>query len=195
MIVTGTLSGAHVEGAALGTLPTPITVSASDRGSGGATFTPVKVKSETTSIDWQTGQPLPITGDGGGLNLGPIVIEFGNGTITLVLDGVHGLVPGSYGLNSSVAVGSQPRDSVTFTATDDTTVEFRGGITTTVPGLLGTKGTGNVSLNGSLSVTHPDGSITNADTIALDNGVYDISVAQAPDGSFAVTATLQGNVS
>src|SRR3954451_16970119 len=98
--VSGTVSGGHLEGAAVGVLPTPVTVSASDRGTGGATFTPVEVKGKTTSIDWQTGQPLPITGDGGGLKLGAVVMDVGNGSITLVLDGVHGFVPGTYGLSS-----------------------------------------------------------------------------------------------
>jgi hypothetical protein len=191
--VTGTLSTRHLEGLAVGLLSTPVTVTAADRGSGGATFTPVQVKGKTTSIDWQTGQPLPITGgDGGGLKLGQVVMEVGGGAIKLVLDGVHGFVPGTYGLNSSVAVGSQPLDSVTFGATDATTVEFRGGITTQLPAVLGSTGTGNVTLKGNLTVTHPDGTTTPADSIALDNGPYTITLTPTPDGNFAVTATLQG---
>src|SRR3954462_6294081 len=114
--VTGTLAGGHLGGRAMGELPTPVPVPASDRGTGGATFTPVEVKGKTTSIDWQTGQPLPINGDGGGLELGPVVLDVGGGAITMLLDGVHGFVPGTYSLNSSVAVGSQAVDSVTFAA-------------------------------------------------------------------------------
>jgi hypothetical protein len=94
-----------------------------------------------------------------------------------------------------VAVGSTPKDAVTFTATDKTTVQFRGSASTPLqtPNLA-TGGRGSLSLQGALSIAHPDGKTTSANTIALDNGVYKLELATAPDGGFTVNATLQGTV-
>ncbi|MEY2402716.1 MAG: hypothetical protein QOD38_267 [Acidimicrobiaceae bacterium] len=192
VIVTGTVATAHLEGAAIGQLATPFTVTTATRGQGGATITPVTVSGSSTSIDWTAGQPLPLTGDGGGLALGPISIEVGDG-ITLVLDGVQGVLPGTYKIATSVAVGSQPKDSVTFTATDATTIDFRGTATTplSTPDLT-TNGSGALTLQGNLTVAHPDRSTTTASEITLDSGTYTISLTPADGGGFTVQATLQG---
>ncbi|MEY2453607.1 MAG: hypothetical protein QOD92_3181 [Acidimicrobiaceae bacterium] len=199
VIVSGTLSTAHVEGLDLGTLPTPFTVSTATRGEGGATITPVLVNGKSTSIEWTAGQPLPLSGDGGGLTLGPVALDVADG-VTLLLDGVHGVVPGTYTIATSVAVGSQPKDSVTFEATDTTTIEFRGTATTPVSAIplsavdptTGASGTGTVTLEGALTVAHPDRSTTTAAAITLDSGTYTIALTPAPGGGFNVQATLQG---
>ncbi len=190
--VSGKVTSAHLEGVILGTLPTPFTVTPATRGEGGATFTPVDVKGESTSIDWQAGQPLPLSGDGGGLALAPVVCDVTTDGITVLLDGVHAVNPGTYSIKTSVAVGSQPRDSVTFTASAQTTVEFRGGQSTPLPTPeLAASGTGTITLEGALTVYHPDGSNQNVPQITLDNGRYQIKLTPV-DGGFTVTATLQG---
>lgn len=196
VLVTGLVSAAHFEGLSLGALPTPFTVNTSSRGVGGATFTPVVVAGNTTSIDWQAGQPLPLTGDGGSIQLSGITCDVTADGIVLGLDGVRTVTPGEYRIATSVAVGSQPRDAVTFTASEETTVEFRGGATTPLPSppLIG-DGTGAVTLEGTLSITHPDGQVTAATTVGLDGGNYRIELTPAVDGGFNITATLQGNIS
>ena len=170
----------------------PITVTTANRGEGGATITPVLVDGASTSIEWNAGQPLPLTGDGGSLALAPIAVEVTDG-IALVLDGVHGVAPGTYKVTTSVAVGSQPKDSVTFTATDKTTIQFRGTATTPLPTPeLTTGGSGSLSLQGTLSLTHADRTVTQASSITLDSGTYKITLTPAVGGGFNVQATLQG---
>lgn len=195
VIVTGTVTSAHFEGATIAPLPTPITVTTAVRGEGGATITPVEAQGKSTSIEWNAGQPLPLAGDGGNLVLGPVAVDAANDVISLILDGVHGLTPGTYAVATSVAVGSQARDSVTFTATDKTTIEFRGTASTPSPTPdLTTGGTGNVSLAGTLTIAHPDGTSTPAASISLDGGTYTITLTPASGGGFTVHATLHGTV-
>jgi hypothetical protein len=190
--VTGTITAAHLEGATIMSLATPITVTTASRGQGGATITPVLVNGKSTSIEWTAGQPLPLTGDGGSLALGPVAVDVTD-AIALVLDGVHGVAPGTYNIATSVAVGSQPKDSVTFTTTDKTTIRFRGNATTPLPTAdLATNGSGALSLEGTLTVAHPDRTTSQASTINLDSGTYSITITPVVGGGFNVTATLQG---
>ena len=193
--VTGSVTAAQINGLALETLATPFTVTPTDRGVGGATFTPVEVDGRSTSIDWQAGQPLPLSGDGGSLKLGAVACNVAGGAITLVLDGVHGVAPGTYSIKTSVAVGSQPRDSVTFTASDTTTVEFRSGSTTPLatPELDGS-GTGSLRLDGTLTIERADQKKTPSQTISLDNGIYQIKLTPTGNGDFTVSALLQGAI-
>ena len=188
LIVKGTVTSAHLEGVALTELPTPITVTTAERGRGGATITPVVVNGDSTSIEWNAGQPLPLSG--GSLLLGPVAIDVGEG-ITCVLDGVHGMTPGTYKVATPVAVGSQPKDSVTFTATETTTIAFRGGANTPLSDLTA-DGSGTVSLEGTLTLANPDRTTTTTSSITLDSGTYKITLAPAEGGGFTVDAILQG---
>jgi hypothetical protein len=192
VIVTGTVTAAHLDGATITTLATPLTATTATRGQGGATITPVLVNGTSTSIEWTAGQPLPLSGDGGSLALAPVAVDVTDG-IAIVLDGVQGMAPGTYKIATSVAVGSQPKDSVTFTATDKTTIQFRGNATTPLPTPdLTTSGTGALSLEGTLTIAHPDRSTSTAATISLDSGTYTIKLTPAVGGGFNVEATLQG---
>jgi hypothetical protein len=193
VIVAGSVTSARIEGAAVGPLATPFTVTPDNRGVGGATFTPVDVDGQQTSIDWQTGQPLPLEGDGGSVNLDGVTCVVGDGAINLELVGVYVVAPGAYRIGTSVAVGSQPRDSVTFTATDKTTVEFRGGANTPYPTPdAALKGTGNVMFEGALRVVRSDGSKSTMSSISLDSGAFDIKLTPTGNGDYTVAATLQG---
>lgn len=196
--VTGKISTAHSDGAVVRALPTPLTVTTANRGEGGATITPVTVNGKETSIEWNAGQPLSLEGDGGSLVLGPIAVDVA-ADISLVLDGVHSLAPGTYTINTSVAVGSTPKDSVTFTATDTTTIEFRGTASTPppTPGVgagISIGGNGAATISGDLTIERPDGSTTPASSITLDNGAYLLNLTPDPAGGFTVQATLQGPV-
>jgi hypothetical protein len=193
VIVTGTVTAAHIEGGTFGQLPMPITVATAERGQGGATITPVDVQGKSTSIEWTAGQPLPMSGNGGSLVLGPVAFDVAADAISLVLDGVHTVTPGDYKLTAPVAVGPTPKDSVTFTASAKTTVKFRGSASTPLPRPdLATGGTGKVTLEGALTVTRPDGSKTSATSLTLDNGPYTITLNPAPGGGYTLQATLQG---
>jgi hypothetical protein len=190
--VTGTVTAAHLEGATITALATPITVTTASRGQGGATITPVLVNGKSTSIEWTAGQPLPLAGDGGSVALGPVVVEVTDG-IALALDGVHGLTPGTYSIATAVAVGSQPKDSVTFTATEKTTIHFRGNATTPLPTPdLTTNGNGPLTLEGTLTVAHSNRTTSQASTISLDSGTYSVTITPAIGGGYNVTATLKG---
>jgi hypothetical protein len=194
VVVKGTITSAHAEGATLTPLPTPFTVDVATRGEGGATITGVEVKNKSTSIAWDGGQPLPFTGDGGSLVLDAVTVDATPDGISIGLDGgVHGFAPGTYTLGSSVAVGDRPQDSVTFTATDKSTVTFQGGASTPFAGMLIAKGTGKVTLEGNFSVVRHDRSVTMMSSITFDNGAYLLGLTPGADG-IAVDATLQGTI-
>ena len=192
--LVGGVTTMHIDGATIDNLPMPITITTADRGVGGATITPVDVDGRTTSIDWQAGQPMPISGDGGNLLLKGVTIEAGTDGVSIVLDGTQALTPGTYRISTSVAVGSSPMDSVTFDATDKTTAKFRGTASVPHDGPLTTQGAGAISLDGKVTVTHPDGSTTEATHLELDQGLYKLTLTPTPLGDFILQALLQGNV-
>ena len=194
VVLVGGVTSMHIDGATIDNLPMPITVSTAERGVGGATFTPVQVDGKTTSIDWQAGQPLPISGVGGNLLVKGVTVEATPDGISVVLDGVQAFTPGTYRLSSSVAVGSTPKDAVEFTTTDKTTAKFRGTASTPFNGPLMTQGAGSISLDGNVTVTHPDGTKTPATHLELDTGLYKLTLTPTPRGDFILQAILQGNV-
>jgi hypothetical protein len=193
--VTGTITSAHLEEAMVDPIPTPFTVNVPSRGGdSGATITGVEVKHKQVSIAWSSGQPLPVSGDSGSLLLAPITIDAAADGISIVLDtGVHGFTPGTYTLGSSVAVGDQPQDSVTFTATEQSTVTFRGGAFTPFDGVLAARGNGPAVLEGTFVVVRHDRTTATATSLTLDAGAYEITFTPGPNG-VTIDATLQGSV-
>jgi hypothetical protein len=192
--IVGGVTSMHIDGATIDNLPMPITVTTASRGVGGVTITPVEVNGKTTAIDWQAGQPLPISGDGGNLLLKGVTIEASPDGVAVVLDGVQSFTPGSYRISTSVAVGPDPKDAVDFTATDKTTAKFRGTASTPWDGPLTTQGAGSITLDGTVTVTHPDGSKTQATHLELDQGLYKLTLTPTPRGDYILQATLQGTV-
>jgi hypothetical protein len=192
--VVGGVTSMHIDGATIDNLPMPITVTTAERGVGGVTITPVQVDGKSTSIDWQAGQPLPLSGDGGNLLLKGVTVEASPDGISVVLDGVQSFTPGSYHIRTSVAVGPEPKDAVDFDATDKTTAKFRGTASTPWDGPLSTQGAGSVTLDGTVTVTHPDGSKTTATHLALDQGLFKLTLTPTPRGDYILQATLQGKV-
>src|SRR5262249_43369056 len=109
---------------------------------------------------------------------------------------VHGFSPGTYDLGTPVAVSTgglaEPRDSVTFTAGNDSKGKFRGNASTGgPPGPIHPTGPGKVELKGAIQVLHPDRSVTTVDSITLDSGPYDVMLTPAANG-FTISGTLQG---
>lgn len=194
VVLVGGVTAMHIDGATIDSVAMPITVTTADRGVGGATITPVQVDGKTTSIDWQAGQPLPLSGDGGNLLLKGVTIEASPDGISVVLDGVQSFTPGAYRIATSVAVGSTPKDAVDFTATDKTTAKFRGTASTPYTGPLMTQGAGSISLDGNVTVTDHDGGTRQATHLELDKGLYKLTLTPTPRGDFILQATLQGNV-
>ena len=192
--LVGGVTSMHIDGATVDNLPTPITVTVAERGVGGATITPVEVNGRTTSIDWQAGQPMPISGDGGNLLLKGVTIDAGGDGVSIVLDGTQSMTPGTYKIGTSVAVGSSPMDNVTFDATDKTTAKFRGTASVPHDGPLSAQGAGSITLDGKVTVTHPDGSTTEATHLELDQGLYRLTLTPTPGGDYILQALLQGNV-
>ncbi|MGH9185915.1 MAG: hypothetical protein ACRD0U_08905 [Acidimicrobiales bacterium] len=197
-VVTGTITSLHVEGASLAQLVLPAQIVTLERGLGsGATFEGVVIEGAEGSIEWDAGRPLDLASDGGALVLAPgVVVNAVPEGITVTLDGpVHSFLPATYHITSPVAVGTsgiaQPVDSVTFDATEASTVTFRGGASTTfAPQPITLTAEGPVTIGGTLTVARPDGQVT-ATSITLASGLSQLTLTPG-EGGLAILATLQG---
>lgn len=193
--IFGTVRSIHLEGAVLAprTVPTPLTIGA-DRGFGnGGEITGVEVDGQAASIVWDGGRPFELIG-GDGLILDPVTVDLIPDGLQLGLGGAsHALRPGTYELDTPVAVGTvgiaTPRDSVTFTTGDDALFEGRGDASM----LLGPdaphyrfRGPGLVELEGSLAITGPNG-LRETRSFDLSDGYYDLTFTPTDDGGWSVT--------
>jgi hypothetical protein len=131
---------------------------------GGATIEGAIVDGKRTTIVWDGGRPLRLRGSGS-IDLGPTHVELGVGALFWPIDGIRVLSPGTYRIETPVAVGSgglaHPEDAVSFTADGDTTIDTNGNATV-VRGMapLHLEGPGSVTLEGTFTVTTRDGSVT-----------------------------------
>lgn len=195
--VTGTISHVQAEGATLGTVPTPLTVTASERGSGNsATINGAQVNGEDAAIEWDAGTPFPLTASVGGIVLAGVLVHVDAGTVTVQLGGgTFPLLPGSYHLASPAAVSTNglasPVTNVDFTAGPSTTVTFTGSETTTMGLPLHLTGPGKVTLDGTFTVRTAQGSRP-ATHVELAGGPYDVKLAPGAGGP-QVTAIVQGS--
>lgn len=186
--VEGTLTALRLEGAVLTPreVPTPLTV-VSDRGFGnGGELTGVVVDGKASTIAWDGGRPFVLS-SGGALILDPSVADLAPGGLRLTLGGgAHALTPGTYRLDTPVAVGSSgiatPRDSVTFDATSESLFEARGdaGIVFGPDAPRRLLGPGRVQLDGTLDLTDAAGTRT-APTLSVELAAFDLTVT--PDGA------------
>ena len=198
--VTGIATGITVEGATLDLVETPLVVTAPE-GTGSGTLTDVEVDGQLTDIAWDAGRPFDLQGAGGlepqALNLfaAPTAI-----TVGFPDDVVNLFVPGSYGLETPVAIGrgglGRPQQSVAFEATVESTLVFRGGATTSIlPRELTLESAGRVLLEGTFRVRRPDGTEAEVAGVELPAGEYRITATPRPDASgYDVEALLQGQV-
>ena len=197
--VTGTVDHFRAEDAqAPGPLSTPFTLSAVERGAGGATIENALVGGKRSTISWGTGTPLPISG-AGGLDLGPVKVEADGGGITWNLDGaVRTFLPGVYRAGAPVAVGSAglaaPREAVDFQAGPDTTLESHGGVLVKLDRRpLELRGPGKVSLSGRLRVRTSKSS-KQATKVTFGPGPFTVTLTPTPAG-YMIESVLQGTFS
>ncbi len=197
--VTGTVTALHLEDAVVDPreVPTPLTI-VSDRGFGnGGEVLGVLVDDTEQSIVWDGGTPFVLS-SGGALVLDPLTLDLAPEGVRLALSsGVHSFTPGTYQLDTPVAVGASgvagARESVAFEVTDHTTFEPRGDAALFLAPIAPRHllGPGTVHLEGTLEVTDADGtrSITKLDAAT---GAFDITLTPAPGGGWTITATIQG---
>lgn len=143
-------------------VPVPVTVETPDPGATAARISPVVVDGREEAVVWQGGTPLRLEPAGdppGALALDPLTAVASSTGLVLQLDGVSGrLLPGRYHVAGSVAVGPEglgrPADSVTFEATEATTVSFSGpALVNRPPEGVTLEGPGEVTLAGDVELT------------------------------------------
>ena len=162
---------------------------------GGATIEDALINGQRSTIVWDGGRPFVLEGDGG-IDLGPIRMGIEpDGSATWALsDGVRSLLKGSYQLRTPVAVGhgglAQPRDQVTFTADDETTIETRGVAAHTAPAALHLEGPGTLTLDGAFTMETRDGT-RKVTHLEFGTGSFVVDLTPGPGGVHLV-ATLQG---
>jgi hypothetical protein len=193
--VKGTIDKLTAEGAQPGALAAPFTLVAVEQGVGRATIENALVEGKRTSIAWGGGTPLPITGEGGSIDLGGSKVVIDPTGATWTVDGARALKPGAYRVGASVAVGvgglATPRDAVAFTADARTVVSARGGVVIKVaPGRLALNGPGKVSASGQLQV-RDQRTRTPAGGFQFGEGPYTVTVNPVA-GKLELDAILQG---
>src|SRR4051812_47424348 len=161
--------------------------------SGQATIEGAIVDGQRSTIVWDGGRPLRLSGSGA-VDLGPTHVELGVGAVFWTVDGLRILSPGDYRVDTPVAVGSgglaRPRDTVDFTADEETTIDTTGG------GVVGRglpvhlEGPGSFRADGSFQVRTRTGTAT---ATHLEFGPGSFVVDVAADGS--LTAVFNGPLS
>jgi hypothetical protein len=199
--VRGTVTALHLEGAVPEPrqVPTPLTVTA-ERGFGnGGAIAGVTVDGSPAAIEWDAGRPFVLS-SGGALVLDPVRIDLTPDGLRLNLaDAVHTFSPGTYELDTPVAVGSSgvagARESVAFDAVAESTFEPRGNAALFLSGTSPRRllGPGVVHLEGTLEVTDPSGARTTSRLDATE-GAYDLTLTQTADGGWTVEGLLGGDV-
>ena len=198
--VTGTLTRLVARDAAGDPIPAPFTIQPGTVGVTRAVIDNVTVDRRPSTIAWDGGRPLPITGRGS-LELGSAQLTVDGTGLAWALDGApRALAPGDYRANFTVAVGSSGvasvRDNVAFTAGVETAVEVTKGtaFVRLPPQEIRVRATQPTSatLDGSFTVETAEGS-RSASRITFGPGLYDITLTPAP-GGWTVSAILQGPV-
>jgi len=199
VIVTGTITALHVEKGRT-KVPMPLTINTANRGEGGATITQVSVDGAPTDVEWDAGTPLNLDGPGGGIVTGACTIDIDPTNTTVHFgDEAHGFAPGTYTVNSPVAVGTgslaKPADQATFTVGDTGSVVFRGDASAQFPTIsLDMAGSdGKIDIKGDLDVLRPDGSQHQYAAVSLPMGKFTITVLPA-GGKLGIHAVLEGDV-
>jgi len=197
--VSGSVSAVVVDGAVLDPreLATPITVTA-ERGFGnGGRITGVTVEGTPATIEWDAGRPFVLS-SGGALVLDPLRLELVPEGLRVQLSGaVHTVRPGTYHLDTPVAVGTSgvaaARESVVFEAADGATFEGRGDASLVLSGEEARRvlGPGEVHLEGTLELVEESGSreVTKLDA---GEGPFELTLTPVPGGGWTVEGLLGG---
>lgn len=191
--VRGTITAIHLVGAVLDPreVPVPLTIVAEAGFGNGGELTGVLVDGAPSTVVWDGGRPFVLS-VGGALVLDPVDVDLVPEGLRLLLGGgTHGLVAGSYHLDTPVAVGSEgiatPHDTVDFEATAESRFEARGNAAL----VLGPSsprrllGPGRVHLEGALERTDAAGTTT-ATSFDVDAAAFDLTFAPVTGGGWSV---------
>jgi hypothetical protein len=198
--VTGRLTKLIAKDAAGEAIPAPFTIQPGTVGVTRAVIDNVTVDRRPSTIAWDGGRPLPITGKGS-LELGAAQLTADAAGLSWALDGSpRAIAPGEYRANFTVAVGSSGvasvRDNVAFTAGVETALEVtKGTAFVRLPAqeirVRATQPTSAV-LEGELTVETAEGT-RDTGHITFGPGLYDITLTPTA-GGYTVSAILQGPV-
>lgn len=198
--VSGTVSALRLDGAVLDprSLSTPLTITASRGFGNGAELSGVTVDGKPSTIVWDGGRPFALSGPGG-IIPGPVVVEIVPDGLRLTLGGgVHGFAPGTYRLDTPVAVGTSgvatPRDSVVFDASAKSLLDARGdaAITLGAGPPLHLLGPGRVELRGTLALTDAAGT-RDATSYLADVAAFDVTISPNDAGGWRVVGLIDTN--
>jgi hypothetical protein len=196
--VTGTIDKLAVDGAQVPPLPTPLTITAVERGRGKLAIEKALVGGRRVTITWDGGTPLPVSGNGG-IDLGTTHVDADGESLVYSLGGApRTFVPGTYTLGSTVAVGTgaglaAPRDGVQFTADKDTVLAPTGDVVVRLAAQkVDLVGPGKLQVTGELKVRFPDRR-QDASTVTFGAGPYRVSLDPG-NGGVTIDAILQGSV-
>ena len=198
--IEGQVTAVHLEGAVLDPpeVPTPLTLE-SGRGFGnGGELTGVTVEGRASAIVWDGGRPFVLT-SGPGLVPDPTTVDLVDGALRVSLGGgAHALEPGTYRLDTPVAVGAQgvatPRDSVTFVAGEEAQLEADGDtalVLATTEG-QGFTGPGNVHLEGDLLVDQEEG-VQEATSLDLQGQPFELVFTGFEGGRWTVSGRVESH--
>ena len=195
VFVKGTVDRLTAEGAQAPAIATPFTLTAVERGVGKVTIENALVDGKRTTIAWDGGTPLPISGDGGSIDLAGAKVDVDATGSLWAVDGARPLKPGAYRVGASVAVGegglARPRASVAFTADSRTIVNGKGGVTLKVaPARMELTGPGKVVGAGQFQIRDQT-SRTPATRFQFGEGPYTV-VINPVNGRLEIDAILQG---
>lgn len=196
--LSGTAATVTADDAQSDPVATPFTITA-ERGRGSATIAGALVGGARTTLVWNSGTPLPITGEDGSLDLRPAHVVVDAGGVTWTVDGgARPFAPGRYHVAAPVAVSrgrglASFRDGVDFTADAATSLTSTGGAVVHLdPTPIELDGPGRVTMHGVFQVkmgtrTRPAASIT------FGPGPYKVTIT--PDqGGLLVDAILNGPI-
>jgi hypothetical protein len=177
-------------------VPTPLTIT-SERGFGnGGEVTTVEVDGKPSTIVWDGGRPFTLS-SGGTLLLDPVDLALVPAGLQAVLGrGNHALEPGTYQLDTPVAVGQEgiatPRDSVTFEAIEGSLIEARGDASIVFPPDAPRRfvGPGKVLLGGTFEVVDADGTRTGT-ALATEVTAFDLTFTPDGDGGWTVDGIVE----
>lgn len=187
--VTGTIDGFVADDASGAPLTMPIELE-----TGRVTIEGAVVAGERATIAWDGGRPFRLDGTGT-IDLGPTHVELRPsgggggqhaGAVLWTIDGLRILTPGTYRLDTPVAVGAgglaRPRDAVELTADEETTIDATGvgAVATSLPVHL--EGPGSFRADGDFRIRTRDGT-TSATHLEFGRGSFLVDVAT--DGTFS----------
>jgi len=198
-LVSGTLQSFGADDANADPIPVPFTIMAVERGAQrNATVKQAIINGKRETIYWYAGQPLPVSGSGGGLDLGPAHVDVDAHGVTWTLPAASVFTPGHYRFGSSVAVGTAglatPEDSgVDFTADNNTELTATDGVIIQFASpALKVDGPGTLHMTGSFTLRTASGTKT-ATTLTMASGPFQVTLAPGA-GGVTVNAVLQGPV-